>query len=116
MKPFARIAQDFDESDAVAALPSDITRYAWLMTILKGKRLGGRWESRSHWAATCGRNRKGQLQRLIDAGLLEELQSGAVRVPPDKWRHWQVDPTGVTRQREHREKLKGDGHADVTAA
>lgn len=108
MKPFARIAQDFDEDPVVAGLPSDLTRYAMVMTFLKGKKVGGRWESRQHWEAAVGRHRRRQLSLLLAAGLMEELSSGAVRVPPEKWKRWQVDPTGVERQRRHRETQKGD--------
>jgi hypothetical protein len=110
-KPFARIAQTLDEDPVVAGLPSDITRYAWVLTILKGKRVGGRWESRAHWAAEIGAQRRRQLDHLIEAGLLEELTSGAIRVPLEKWKSWQADPTGVERQRDHRERVKGDSHA-----
>jgi hypothetical protein len=113
MKVFARIAQDFDADPTIAALPSDMTRYVMVLTILKGKKVGGRWESRAHWAAEVGRHRIRQLQRLIDSGLLEEMASGAIRIPPEKWKSWQVDPTNVQRQRDHREKQKGD-NAGVT--
>jgi len=115
MKTFARIAQDFDSDPVIAALVSDMTRYAMVLTILKGKRVGGRWESRAHWAAEIGRNRARQLPRLLEAGLLEELSSGAVRIPPDKWKSWQVDPTNVQRQRDHRERQKGDNANDRVA-
>lgn len=108
MRPFARIAQDFDEDERVATLPSDVTRYAMVMTFLKGKKVGGRWESRAHWEAAIGRHRKRQLPLLIAAGLMEELPSGTVRVPPDRWKKWQADPTGVDRQRRHRESVKGE--------
>lgn len=113
-RPYGRIDQDLDDDPVIAAMPSDLTRYAWVQTLLRGKKVGGRWESRAHWAAAIGRQRRRQLQLLIDAKLMEELPSGAVRVPPGKWKAWQVDPTGVDRQRRHREKQSGEGDADVT--
>jgi len=108
LKPFARIAQDLDEDERVAALPSDAVRYAWVLTILKGKKLGGRWESRSHWGASVGRQRLRSLDSIVAAGLMVELSSGAVHVPAAKWKDWQADPTGVDRQRRHRSLQKGD--------
>lgn len=108
MKPFARVAQDLDDDPDIASLPSDAARYAWVLTILCGKKVGGRWESRNHWAAAVGRNRMRHLQSLIDAGLLQEFATGTIRAKPEAWRRWQVDPTGIDRQRKHRADIRGE--------
>jgi hypothetical protein len=100
---WVRISADLDDDPRIVALPSDSARYAWVVTIGRGKHqpTPGTWPSEQHFAASL-RRRARFLTDFLTAELMVRLADGSVKVR--QWGEWQTDPTATLRQQDHRGK------------
>ena len=99
---FIRVSAQIEDDPRVDKLGSDSARWAWLVTLCKGKwqPTPGTWQSEEH-LVTALRRRGKYVPLFLEVGLLERGGHGEVRVR--KWEKWQTDPTATKRQRDHRE-------------
>ena len=97
-----RVSADIDDDPRIHKLGSDAARWAWVVTLARGKHrspIPGEWESEEH-LATALRRRGRYVPLFLEVGLLER---DGRRVRVKNWEKWQTDPTAAKRQRAHRE-------------
>jgi hypothetical protein len=95
------VSADIEDDPLIAQLPGDSARWAWIVTLTKGKHRTprpGEWESEAH-LTTALRGRGRHVQLFIKLGLLERRGQ---RVGVKNWEKWQTDPTARDRQARHR--------------
>jgi hypothetical protein len=92
----------FHKDPKMLALPSDTSRYAFLMLIGEAKylRSGGVFETRLHLEACLPAAYWPAVDELIEAGLL--VKRGKKKIAIRSWKQWQVDPTSAERSRRAR--------------
>lgn len=100
---WVRVSAEIDDDPRIAKLPSDAARWAWVVTLCKGKHrspVPGEWDSEEH-LSTALRRRGKYVPAFLEVGLVE--RSGH-KVRIKSWEKWQTDPTAARRQRRHREE------------